>query len=293
VRRAFTLVELVVAIAIGGVAFGAFTAVVAQQERTHSRLAYRIRARAQALEGLAPLVRELRAVSSGSGDIVAAHDSAIEFRATVATLSVCEVREAAVLTALASLVSAPKVGDTLWALMPDDSVPWLPLPLASVAMAPASDSATCVAPPTAPGASPRGLSSRHRYLLGVAEPPPASMRVGTPLQVTRRVRYSLYRAPDSHWYLGRREWSPVLGRFETIQPIGGPYRAHAAVGGDLSGLELRYLDSADEAIDPASPGPERISRIDVTVRTRPPPSDDTIRRRRDVTSATVAPRNRT
>jgi prepilin-type N-terminal cleavage/methylation domain-containing protein len=289
VRRAFTLVELVVALAIGGVAFGSFTIVVAQQERTHARLTHRIRARAQALEGLAALVRELRAASFRSGDIVAALDSAIEFRATVASLSVCEVREGTVVTALASLISPPKVGDTLWALAADDSVRWLPSPVASVATAPAGDSIACAAPALAPGASSRGLARHSRFLLGVAEPT-LSVRQGTPLRITRRVRYSLYRAPDSQWYLGRREWSAGLGRFETIQPVSGPYRAHATAGSDQSGFELRYLDKANAEIDPAAPGPERIARIDITVRTRPPPPDRAILRRRDVTSATVTSR---
>jgi prepilin-type N-terminal cleavage/methylation domain-containing protein len=286
VRRAFTLVELVVTLAIGGIAFGAFTAVVAQQERTQARLAHRIRSRAQALEGLAALVRELRATSFGSGDIVVALDSSIEFRATVASLSVCEVRAGAVVTALASLVSPAKVGDTLWALAPDDSVRWLPSPVVSVAMAPAADSIACAASPLAPGASSRRLTPRSRYVLGVTEP--TVLREGTPLRITRRVRYSLYRAPDSEWYLGRREWSAALGRFETIQPVSGPFGAHAPAGSDQSGLELRYLDNVNAEIDAASAATDRIARIEITVRTRPPPSDRAMLRRRDVTSATVA-----
>ena len=284
-RRAFTLVELVVTLAIGGVAFGAFTAVVAQQERTHAKLAHRIRARALAVEGLAPLVRELRTASFESGDIVLALDSAIELRATVASVFVCEAHEGAVVTALASTVSPPKVGDTLWAFAPDDSGQWLPRPIASVTTAPASDSTACAAPPTAPGATLDGHAPPSRYVLGVAEP--TVLQRGTPLRVTRRVRYSLYRAPDSQWYLGRREWSGGLGRFETIQPVSGPFRAHAAAGSDQSGVEIRYLDEGNVEIEPASATTERIARIEITVRTRPPPSDRATLRRRDVTSATV------
>ena len=283
-RRAFTLVELVVTLAIGGIAFGAFTAVVAQQERTHAKLAHRIHARAQALEGLGALARELRAASFESGDIVAALDSAIELRATIASMLVCEARDGAVVTTLASIISPPKAGDTLWVFAPDDSGQWVPRPVASVTMASATDSIACAAPTT--GASPRGLAPRSRYVLGVVEP--TVWRAGTPLRVTRHVRYSLYRAPDSQWYLGRREWSVGLGRFETTQPVSGPFRAHAAARSGQSGLELRYLDEANGEVDPASARTERIARVEITLRTRPPPSDRAILRRRDVTSATVA-----
>ncbi len=290
-RRAFTLIELVVTLAIGGVAFGAFSAVVAHQERAQARLAHRIRARGQALEGLAAIARELRAASFTSGDVVAAQDSAIEFRATVASLSICEVRDATVVTALASLVTGPKVGDTLWVLAADDSGSWLPFRVGSVAVAPAGDSVACRAPPTAPGAATRRGATRERYLLGLTETPPASIHQGTAARVVRRVRYSLYRAPDGEWYFGRREWSAVLGRFETIQPVSGPYRSHAAVGAEQSGLELRYADSTASEIDPGSTGPHRIARVDIVARTRPPPADRAVRSRRDVTSVTVAPRN--
>jgi len=52
------------------------------------------------------------------------------------------------------------------------------------------------------------------------------------------MRYSLYRASDGGWYLGQRDWNPVALRFNTIQPVAGPFLSPA-----LRGLRLTYLDS--------------------------------------------------
>jgi prepilin-type N-terminal cleavage/methylation domain-containing protein len=288
VRRAFTLVELIVALVVGGVAFGAFSAVMVNGERSHARLRHRIHARAQALAGLATLAQDLRALSPSAGDIIAAEDSAIELRATVATLSVCELRDSAAITAHASFVSPPKIGDTLWTLVVDDSTRWLPLSASGADPIAAGDSALCRLPAKAAGTPPRTSSSRQRYRLTFAQPPPVVIGPSTALRLTRHVRYSLYRAPDGQWYLGRREWSAPLGRFETIQPLSGPYRPYAASGTGLSGLELRYRDRAGQELSP--PGTTDIAAIELTIRTRPPPSDGSIRRR-DETSIVVAPRN--
>ena len=55
-----------------------------------------------------------------------------------------------------------------------------------------------------------------------AGPQPKSM-IGAPVRFTRPVRYSLYRAADGDWYLGEREWNPTTVRFNTIQPVSGPF----------------------------------------------------------------------
>lgn len=289
VRRGFTLVELIVALAVGGVAFGAFSAVIANAERSHARLRHRIHGRAQVLAGLATLSQDLRALSPSAGDIIAAQDSAIELRAMVAALAVCEVRDSTVFTAHASFVSPPKTGDTVWALVIDDSARWLPLSVSGADPVAAGDSAACRLPANAAGTRPRTLLSRQRYRLTVAQPPSPVIGPSTPLRLTRHVRYSLYRAPDSQWYLGRREWSAVLRRFETVQPLSGPYRSYAAAGTGLSGLELRYRDRAGKEVSPSRTAD--IAAIELTIRSLPPPSDGSIRRRRDETRVVVAPRN--
>jgi hypothetical protein len=67
-----------------------------------------------------------------------------------------------------------------------------------------------------------------------------------PVRITRPVRYSLYRASDGQWYLGERDWNAASARFNTIQPVAGPFLSAAS-----RGLALEYLDSAGASL--ASP----------------------------------------
>lgn len=57
------------------------------------------------------------------------------------------------------------------------------------------------------------------------------------------MRYSLYRASDGDWYLGAREWNPVAVRFNTIQPVSGPFLSPS-----LGGLAFRYLDTLGSSL---------------------------------------------
>ena len=85
-------------------------------------------------------------------------------------------------------------------------------------------------------------------------PPAATPSPGTPIRVTRPLRYSLYRASDAQWYLGEREWSNASARLSTIQPVAGPFLAAAS-----GGVVFRYSDSLGRTLsspvgDPASIG---------------------------------------
>jgi hypothetical protein len=290
-RPAFTLAELVVAITVGGIAFGAFAVVVALQERAQAFLDHRIRARAQAIEGIAVLVSDLRSLSPPGGDLPAgeARDSAIELRATVGLLVACEVRDRTVVGALASFISSPRPGDSAWAYVSDDSgSAWVPLAVGDVRDQAASDSTACSLPATAAAAS-RSRGDR-RFLLELARPP--SVRLTDAIvRVTRRTRYSLYRAPDKRWYLGRREFNTITGAFETIQPVSGPFRPYAPAVERASGLELRYYDTTGAEVVSGSAETHRIAKVDVTLRTPTPAEDPSLPQRRDVTSITVGLRN--
>ncbi len=290
-RRAFTLAELAVAITIGGVAFGAFAAVAARQERAHARLAHDIRARSHATEALHPLASDLHALSPTAGDIPPgeARDSAIELRATVGTLVVCEVRGQSIVSTLASFVSTPRPGDSAWAYVSGDSgSTWHPMAISDVAAA-ASGPIACPTPATAPG-SPATSGGPRTLVLQLAQPPPVDL-AGAVVRLTRRTRYSLYRAPDARWFLGRREFSIARGGFETTQPVSGPFSPYAPTSVGTSGVELRYFDSTGAELSSGATETNRIVRIDVTIRTPPPPGEPA-HQRRDATSIAVAPRNR-
>jgi hypothetical protein len=265
-RRAFTVAELIVAITLAGVAFGAFALVVAQQTRTYGELARDIRAQGQASEGAAALGIDLRGLSPASGDIApgGARDSAIEFRATVAMLYVCTTRDRSIVVRTASLLSTPKASDTAWLYVPGDSVDsWVPIAVGSIAPPTSADSVACRDAAAAP---PAAELHRRGYVLELAQDTAARTPVGSPVRLTRTTRYSLYKAPDGLWYLGRREFSAALGRFETIQPVSGPYRPYAPPADSSSGLELRYFDREGGELPDGELETHVIARIAVTIR---------------------------
>jgi prepilin-type N-terminal cleavage/methylation domain-containing protein len=291
-RNGFTLAELVVALGVVGVVFGAFALAVARQERVHSALVAGMHARAQLREGAAALVADLRAVSPRAGDIAAggARDSSIELRTTIGTSVVCEVAAATIVGALSSFVTPPTANDTAWAYIASDTAgSWVPLALAGAELAPVDRPRACAFPQTASGALGDRSPAWRSYALVLAEPAPP-IPIGTPLRVTRPARYSLYRSGDGRWYLGRREWSSVLGRFETIQPVSGPYQPYAQEPTDASGLELRYFDSSGEPLPGGSLATHGIARVEIVGR---PPlvADRPTQNRPDVPTATISFRN--
>jgi hypothetical protein len=83
-----------------------------------------------------------------------------------------------------------------------------------------------------------------------------------PVRVTRQTRYLVYRAGDGTWQIGMREWSDVLGRFGSSEPVAGPFLRLAA--GARTGF--RYFDSDGAALTPdAGIDVARVARIRVTV----------------------------
>jgi hypothetical protein len=292
-RRGSTLAELVIALSVGGVAFGAFALAVAQQERVHAELARRVRARAQAREGLAALAADLRAVSPAAGDIAVggARDSSLELRTTIGTAVACDVAAGSITGALASFVTSPKAGDTAWVYVATDSnASWTPLAIAGVGTISATQAPACAFPAAASSVIGDRQSRRSWYSLELSEGVGFEIPIGTPLRITRLVRYSLYRSTDARWYLGRREWSPARARFETSQPVSGPYRPYAQEGSESSGLELRYFDADAVQVPSGSLASDRIAQVTVVLRA-PPPAGGHARARRDVTSVTIALRN--
>jgi hypothetical protein len=279
------------ALGVAGVAFGAFALAVAQQERIHAELARRVRSHQQLREGVGALAADLRAVSPAAGDIAAgsARDSSLELRTTIGTAVVCEVAPRSITGAVASFVASPRAGDTAWAYAASDSsAGWTALALSGVSTVSA---ATCAFPAAASNVIGDRQGGRPRYSLELSDPVGPEIAIGTPLRITRHVRYSLYRSADARWYLGRREWSLARSRFETIQPVSGPYQPYASQASQSSGLELRYFDRDAVEIPSASFASDRIAQVTIELRALAAARDGRARERRDVTSVTIALRN--
>jgi prepilin-type N-terminal cleavage/methylation domain-containing protein len=244
-RGGVTLVELIVALAISGVVLSLITSISVRQQRIYADLADAAALSGQLREAAAILPTDLRGAASSSGDIRSgeARDTAIEFRGTIASAVVCDTTASGVLlapagsgvTGFASFLIPIEAGDTAWVYSAREALDeWRPYRVASVAST-AHSAATCA--PLGPTLTGSERSAARIAIELDAGPPPAGT-VGAPVRFTRVVRYSLYRAADGEWYLGARDWNPAAARFNTIQPVSGPFLSPS-----LGGLAFHYLDT--------------------------------------------------
>lgn len=270
-RSGMTLVELLVSMTITGVALALLGSIVLRQQRIVADLANDHALSLQLRDGASTLSIDLSAVAPRLGDIREARDTALELRATLASAIVCDTTSGAVTltplsatTTLTSITSSIAAGDSLWMLGTNaDFEQWTPYRISAVNTAGAGDCAR-----EAPALTP-ALRSLSRTLLTLSPAPNASA-LGMPVRITRAVRYSIYRASDGGWYAGERDWNASTSRFNTIQPLAGPFLSVNATG---SGLSFRYLDSTGSALTTPVADPHAIAAIRIALRgqTRAPP----------------------
>ena len=200
----------------------------------------------QLRETTALLPVDLRSIATGSGDIPAggARDTSLEFRATFGSAVVCDTLHGALVLSPAAtstpgapvfsgLLAAPQPGDTVWILSVGDSTPrWISRRLTSVGSTPG-------------GACASGgplLTALARAITRVTLQLDSGMStgvVGAPVRFTHLLRYSLYKASDGAWYLGQRDWNASTLKFNTIQPVSGPFLSAAS-----RGVAFHYFDTA-------------------------------------------------
>ena len=255
-RSGATLAELLVALTLAAIVLGAATSTLLGQRRTAASLGRTAGGDAQLRAALGAVTVEVGALSAGSGDLAPdqASDTALELRSLVASGLSCgdEVGSATFASdeddPAGSFDGAPaRVGDSLWWFGVDGGT-WRGRRIA------ASDSvvAPCLLTSTASRASRR---------VAIAERD--SIPYGTPLRITRPVRYTFYRGGDGSWQLGLREWSEPTGRFASPQPVAGPFLMKSKAGGtgfryyDAEGREL----GGDGVIVPT----DRVARVRVSV----------------------------
>jgi hypothetical protein len=259
-RGGHTVVELLIALAIGAIVIGLGATIGFRHQRFHRDIVVAVE-RTEQLEQIAALIPiALRSIAPGEGDIApgAARDTSLEFRATIASGVACDSGSTTVVLApagiaprLASVLARPERGDTVWVLEAVDATErWAPRAIVAV-----FDSVTACAI----GRSfPFGITPRRSLALRLAAALPGE---ATAIRVTRPWRYSLYRASDGAWYLGAKEWNPALARFNTIQPVAGPLVSAAA-----SGLRFRFTDSNGVDLPSATSETKRIAAIEVALR---------------------------
>ena len=263
-RRGVTLIELIVAMTVGGIALALIAVISVRQQRLYADVADRAALSGQLRQASAVLPIELRGASAVAGDIREARDTAIELRSSIATAVVCDTLAGSIAlspaiagaTAFAGYLTAIAAGDTAWVLSRSDSTDtWTPYPVSS---------ASSLAPGQCGALGPRLNATGRaaaRVALRLGPPGPTASLTGSVLRVTRAVRYSLYRGGDGRWYLGLRDWNVASSHFNTIQPVSGPFSSPSS-----RGLVFQYVDSAGSVLLNPVSDPRSIALIRVDLR---------------------------
>ena len=252
-RRGWTLHEMLISLCVMSGVF----AIVAHQALTQLRLYGGITRTTVAREhrAQAEAIAERLLWALSPGDIAVAQDSALQFDMQVGATVVCASAPGTVTVAAPSIGGGvvlsgfnyvPEPGDRLAALFHDSlGTTWLSFRLAS-----------------APLAMPCARFAVPGWQLALVES--IALPEGAALRVLRPVRLSLYRASDSRWYLGAKEWNAPLNRFNSIQPVSGPY-ARYDPDPRRSGLAFIYADRAGLRLE-APVDASRIARISIFAR---------------------------
>jgi len=263
IHRGVTLVELVVAMTVGGIVLTLVASISVRQQRLHADLTDRLAVGEQLRQASTVLPIELRGLAVDGGDLREGRDTAVEFRSTVASAVVCDTIPGGIVLAPAASGPSPFAGfltsitdgDTAWLLTAGDSADrWTPLAIASTGTV--AGGACDSAGPSLDAAA-RSLRRVSLILAAVSEAVP----IGSIIRVTRPMRYSLYRGGDSRWYLGARDWNSAANRFNTTQPVSGPFASAAA-----RGLEFQYFDTSGAALARPVVDPRDVASIRITIR---------------------------
>ncbi len=269
-RRAFTTVELVVALVLGGVIATAIAGVLRRQQRFFTAASTLVEQRVSLRDATGILPGELRALAPGAADVVAFSDSSLDVRATIATAIVCDTvpgggaidlvpARRSGEPQLTSFTTSPQSGDI--ALVYDERLPsdssddeWVSLEVADVTAL----TNACASSPLLVAGDAQKPRTQLRFAAGSLSP---SVRPGAYVRVLRRVRYRFYRASAGDWYLGYSEWDGTA--FSVVQPVSGPFAPYSRRA--ASGLTLRYFDAQGAPLT-AQTDASRIARIDIIVR---------------------------
>jgi prepilin-type N-terminal cleavage/methylation domain-containing protein len=266
-RDGLTLVELMATVAVAGVVLAIVAGIALRQQRTFAALTADAALAGQLRDAASVLPSDLRTAAVGAGDLREATDTSIEIRETLASAVVCDTLGKAVILApfggtaatFGGAIAPIQAGDTAWILSPDDSAhPWRGHGVLGVA---STHAGQCAA--VGPRLSGASLAASRTTLTLDSVPAPQTL-IGRAVRVTRPIRYSLYHASDGSWYLGARDWNDASAKFNTTQPLAGPFRSPGA------GPVFRWFDSTGAVL--ASPVARRdqvaLVRIDLRGQTR-------------------------
>jgi len=270
-RRGLSLAELVVVVALAGLAGSTIIATLTHQQRFYRGATELLYVREGVRDAMEVLSADVRAMSVADTVRLAA-DSAIEFFATIGASVVCQIAPsdvglpAAHLSgnSLSAFRAEPDTGD-LALFHIDSSGPnerWERHRISGFVQQ--SLASSC--PPTSRLSQQSDLDVGLKgFVVTLTTPLGSGVRPGAVVRFIRRARYSLYRASDGDWYLGYRRCNAIgTSACGTVQPVSGPYRLYSR-DPMATGLLFEYFDGAGQALDVAS-APLALARVDVTAR---------------------------
>ena len=252
-RTGVTLVELLVALSVGGLVLTVAAGSMLRQQRAVRWIEGLTAAELQLRPVLRLVADELEPLDATAGDLAAgqASDSSLELRAVVAASLTCDSSASVTLVPatdesppLGGAARAPIVGDSVWLYR--DSLGWQGHVVAAVAR----PTAACGVPASAPGPA-----------FALALDVPAGVPAATPVRVTRWERWVVYRAGDGRWHLGIRDWSASTSRFLAAQPVAGPFVRRT---GNDERTGFRYFDASGVELVPDGTNERAIARVRIT-----------------------------
>lgn len=250
-RPGFTVLEALLVIVLSGVVLAAVYRTLVMQQVSYREQKARIDSRQTTRTALTLLSTELREVSATGGDLLAAADHSLTFRAFRKMGVVCDVADGSALR-IWEIGEPFEEGDSLLVFMDDDTLTmdddaWI----RGAITAPVTEIAT-------PGPDCTGWDATAD-VMALAAPDVAlpEVRKGAPVRAYRSMTYGLYEI-DGSWVLGRK-WLD-----DAVVVLVGPL-----LGPEEDGLRFRYYDGNGAAVTPSSAGAlERIERVEILVRGR-------------------------
>jgi hypothetical protein len=266
-RRAATLLELLIGIAVGIFVVALAVGHTVRHQRTYSAVDGMRDLRARLRDASDIITADLRGSSPAGDSILVALDTALEFYSVTGVSMLCAPASSNEITlppdslpsgrVLSSWISSPEAGDVAVVLADSAGAAGSRWSRAGVvAVATISTPLGC---PVSAGllSASDVLGPARSYRVSLSPGATVIAARGAPVRLVRRVRYSVYRGGDARWYLGYRRCVLTCA---VIQPVSGPYES--ASGPPLS---FRYFTRTGAVV--VVPGPTAdVARVEIITR---------------------------
>ncbi|HYC49609.1 MAG TPA: prepilin-type N-terminal cleavage/methylation domain-containing protein [Gemmatimonadaceae bacterium] len=282
-RDGFTLIELMIVVALLGIIGAMLTTILVRQQRFHRAVTNLTDTRARMRDISTIMPTDLRSVSTAGGDLLAISDTSMQFRAFIGASVMCRFASAQVIelppkvlssgSVLSAWINPPAPNDIVYVYDEgtqggnvDDT--WQPFTITDTTSA--TDGSWCP-PSTNPAYTTAADNGARRYRLTLsAAPNPFQVETGAPLRFAREVRYSIYQATDNQWYVGFQRCTPNVtygqpGTCAAREVLAGPVMAGTA-DTLTSGLYFVYRNKAGARLT-ALASTDTIASVGIGIRT--------------------------